>query len=158
LSLSSVDFRLACGHFATGVAILTTASPEGIPHGLTVNSFVSLSLDPPLVMAAIGHSSSMLGVFDIHENFAVNILSEGQRELSTLFAANVDNRFQGVSWETGVTGSPLLAGTIAAIECRLIQRFDEGDHRVIIGEAIETHITGGKPLVFFRSGYRTLDG
>jgi flavin reductase (DIM6/NTAB) family NADH-FMN oxidoreductase RutF len=156
VSLNPEQFRRACAHFATGVAILTTRSAEGAPHGLTINSFTSLSLDPPLVMAAIAHSSAQLQTFDTSTSFAVNVLHEAQRDLSVHFAKVNQDRFNGVPWTEGTSGAPLLEGAIAVIECRVVHRIDVGDHRVIIGEAVDAQMHGGRPLLFFQSGYAAL--
>ncbi len=159
MSLSQEQFRMACAHFATGVAILTTQSDDRTPHGLTINSFASLSLEPLLVMAAIAHSSAQLQAFETSSTFAINILRQDQQELSRRFA-RVEERFNGVPWIPGTTGSPmgvpLIEGCIASIECRIIHRIDVGDHRVLIGEAVEAHINEGLPLLFFRSAYGSL--
>ena len=156
MSLSQDHFRIACAHFATGVAILTTQSAEGTPHGLTINSFTSLSLDPPLVMAAIAHSSAQLHAFESATSFAINILREDQEDLSRRFAKVPEQRFNGVDWTPGPAGAPLIQGCIATIECRIIHRIDVGDHRVLIGEAVEAHVHQGRPLLFFRSAYGAL--
>ena len=150
------QFRKACAHFATGVAILTTRSAEGDPHGLTINSFTSLSLDPPLVMAAVAHSSAQLQAFEASSSFAVNILSEDQQDLSRRFAKVQEERFNGIAWKVGGSGAPLLDGTIASLECRTIHRIDVGDHRVLIGEAVDGRVSDGRPLLFFNSAYASL--
>src|SRR5262249_41613669 len=121
VSLTSLEFRQASGQFATGVAILTTIDLGGIPVGMTVNSFVSLSLEPPLVMVAIAHSSNHLNAFDSAGIFAVNFLGEAQKDLSNLFARQGDDRFRDLPWQPGATGAPLLDGIIGAIECRITQ-------------------------------------
>ncbi len=108
-----------CGRFATGVAIVTAADTAGTPHGLTINSLASLSLDPPLVMVAIDRRVAFLSVFENHGAFAVNILGAAQRELSNRFAVLPEGRFEGVEWSRGVTGSPVLAGTIGVMECEI---------------------------------------
>jgi flavin reductase (DIM6/NTAB) family NADH-FMN oxidoreductase RutF len=155
VSLSQDQFRTACAHFATGVAILTTQSAEGAPHGLTINSFASLSLDPLLVMAAVAHSSAQLHAFDSSTGFAINILREDQADLSRRFAREPEERFNSVVWTPGSTG-PLIKDCIASIECRTIHRIDVGDHRVLIGEAMEARVNEGRPLLFFRSSYASL--
>ena len=156
MSISQDQFRRACAHFATGVAILTTQSGEGAPHGLTINSFTSLSLDPPLVMAAVAHSSAQLPIFDASASFAVNILNEHQQDLSRRFAKVPEERFNGVPWAVGTQGAPLIEGCIATIECRTMHRIDVGDHRVLVGEAVEARVHDGRPLLFFKSGYGAL--
>ena len=156
VSLSDTEFRKACGGFATGVAVLTVAMPDGEPHGITINSFVSVSLDPPLVMAAIAHTSGQLPAFESGEYFAVNILSEAQKDISLRFARPGEHRFSDADWERGIENSPLLKGAISIIQCKVVERFDMGDHRIMIGEAVSASTHEGKPLLYFRSGYRTI--
>lgn len=150
------EFRRACSRFATGVCVLTTCTPDGRPHGLTVNSFTSLSLDPPLVMAAIARSSAQLPGFENSASFAVNILTEEQRHLSTHFAKPEDGRFNGAVWSPGATGSPVFADTLGVIECRTVQWLDAGDHRVLVGQAVAAVVRKGRPLLYFESGYASL--
>lgn len=151
--ISPEEFRLACGRFATGVCVLTACNRDGKPHGLTVNSFASVSLDPPLVMAAIAHSSTQLAGFDDARFFAVNILTEKQQNLSVYFATREPGRFDGIPWTAGRTGAPLLEETLGVIECRTIQTFDAGDHRILVGEAVAAKVHEGRPLLYYRSGY-----
>ena len=151
--LSPVDFRLACARFATGVCVLTACNCDGIPHGLTVNSFSSVSLDPPLVMVGIDHSSTQLEGFDDAQYFAVNILTEKQQRLSVYFATREPGRFDGIPWMPGETGAPVLEETLGVIECRTIQKFDAGDHRILVGEAVAAKTHEGRPLLYYRSGY-----
>ena len=157
MSLSETEFRKACGCFATGVAVLTVATPDGAPHGITINSFTSLSLEPPLVMAAIAHISSQLHAFEAGEFFAINILRDNQRDISSRFAKPGEPRFQAEAWERGMEGNPILKDALAVIECRVVERFDAGDHRVLVGEAVGARTDEGKPLLYFRSGYRYLE-
>jgi flavin reductase (DIM6/NTAB) family NADH-FMN oxidoreductase RutF len=138
------------------VAVLTTPAADATPHGLTVNSFSSLSLNPPLVMVAIDRACSFLNIFELSGYYAVNILREDQLYLSIRFAEVPEGRFTGVAWHPGVTGSPVLEGALSVIECRTIQVLDAGDHRMFIGEAIEVNTGEGRPLVFFGSGYAEL--
>jgi flavin reductase (DIM6/NTAB) family NADH-FMN oxidoreductase RutF len=151
--MTTHDFRRACAHFATGVCVLTACNRAGVPHGLTVNSFSSVSLDPPLVMAAIAHSSTQLAGFDEARFFAVNILTDKQRSLSVYFATREVGRFEGIAWGAGETGSPVLEETLGVIECLAVRRFDAGDHRVLVGEAVAARVHQGRPLVFYKSGY-----
>jgi flavin reductase (DIM6/NTAB) family NADH-FMN oxidoreductase RutF len=154
--LDSDEFRRACARFATGVCVLTTCTPDGRPHGLTVNSFSSLSLDPPLVMAAIARASTQLAGFESSSFFAVNILTEEQRPLSARFARPEEGRFNGTGWSPGATGSPVFADTLGVIECRSVQWLDAGDHRVVVGQAIAAVVRLGRPLLYFESGYASL--
>jgi flavin reductase (DIM6/NTAB) family NADH-FMN oxidoreductase RutF len=155
--VSADEFRLVCSRFATGVCVITTHVPEGGPHGITVNSFTSLSLDPPLVMAAIGTLSAQLPAFEKSGFFAVNILEEAQETLSRHFARRQqESRFQDIPWSPGSTGSPIFADTLGVIECELVQAFTTGDHRVLVGKALHAKVHDGKPLLYYRSGYAGL--
>lgn len=149
-------FRRACALFATGVAVLTTRASDGTPHGLTINSFSSLSLEPPLVIVAIDRACSIVEMFAPGGQFAVNILREEQRDLSVRFSALPEGRFSGVPWRPGITGAPVIDGVLGTIECRIMQVLETGDHRLLIGEVVDTMIAEGRPLVFFASGYTGL--
>jgi flavin reductase (DIM6/NTAB) family NADH-FMN oxidoreductase RutF len=155
--VSSDLFRRACALFPTGVAVLTTRAADGTPHGLTVNAFCSLSLNPPLVLVAVDRACSLLTTFETSGHFAINFLSREQRDLSVRFSELPEGRFSGISWSPGAEGAPLIEGAIGSIECRTTQIIDTGDHRALIGEVIAASIGEGDPLVFFRSGYTALN-
>ena len=127
------------------------------PHGLTINSFSSLSLAPPLVMVAIDRDCAFLYLFESSGHYAVNILREEQRDLSTRFAQLPEGRFTGVEWTPGKTGSPMLEGVLGVLDCRTVQVIDAGDHRVLVGEVVDVAIGEGRPLVFFGSSYTKLE-
>jgi flavin reductase (DIM6/NTAB) family NADH-FMN oxidoreductase RutF len=154
--LSSDLFRAACAAFPTGVAVVTACDAAGNPHGLTVNSFTSLSLNPPLVMVAIDRACFVLGVIESSAAYAVNILRDTQCEYSVRFAELPEGRFEGVTWTKGLTGSPILDDVLGLIECRIVQAVDTGDHRILIGEPVEIRCAEGRPLVYFQSGYTEL--
>src|SRR5580658_5090028 len=117
--VSSEEFRRACGRFATGVTIATVLDAESLPHGLTVSSFTSVSLAPPLVSICLGHAVSLIDTFRAATHFGINILAEEQQELSQHFARKGHDRFQGIAWAPGATGAPLIEGVLAAIECEV---------------------------------------
>ncbi len=154
--ISADDFRRACSRFTTGVTIASVVDPQGTPHGLTVNSFTSVSLDPPLVLIALAHSASVIDAFRGAHSFAVNVLAAGQRALSERFALKGHDRFDGLAWHAGVTGAPLLPHTLAEIECTVGQRFTAGDHDLIVGEMVRALVRDGEPLLYFGGRYRTL--
>jgi flavin reductase (DIM6/NTAB) family NADH-FMN oxidoreductase RutF len=156
--VSGEDFRRACGRFTTGVTIASVVDREGTPHGLTVNSFTSVSLDPPLVLVALAHSASVMEAFRDARFFAVNVLSAAQRALSERFARKGHDRFDGLDWHAGETGAPLLADTLAEIECAVRYRFTAGDHDLIVGEMVRTEVREGDPLLYFAGRYRKLSG
>jgi flavin reductase (DIM6/NTAB) family NADH-FMN oxidoreductase RutF len=154
---TSADFRRACGLFATGVAVLTTRASDGTPHGITINSFCSLSLVPPLAMAAIARDCTFLNHFETSGFFAVNILRENQLDLSIRFAQLPEGRFTAVGWTAAGTGSPVIDGVLGVIDCTTIDVLDAGDHRVLIGRVLDVRIDEGRPLIFFEGQYTRLD-
>src|ERR1051325_1519420 len=130
LTVTPDEFRRACGRFATGVTVATVLDENGIPHGLTVSSFTSVSLDPPLVLICLGHAVTMIDAFRRASHFGINVLAASQLELSERFARKGFDRFDGLRWEAGSTGVPLLPGALAAIECIVEQRVRSGDHDI----------------------------
>lgn len=156
--MTSDQFRRACGRFATGVTIATVLDAQGLPHGLTVNSFSSVSLDPPLISICLGHAVTVIDAFRESKFFGINILRESQQALSDRFARKGHDRFDGIEWYRGETGAPLLPGVLAAIECAQTHRFTAGDHDIFIGEMLQSSTTEGKPLIYFASRYRELEG
>jgi flavin reductase (DIM6/NTAB) family NADH-FMN oxidoreductase RutF len=154
--LSSEEFRRACGRFATGVTIATVMDAEGQPHGLTVSSFTSVSLAPPLVSICLGHAVSVIDTFREATYFGINVLAEAQQALSERFARRGRDRFQGVAWTPGETGVPLIDGVLAAIECQVERRIAVGDHDIFVGRMVATRVLEGAPLVHFSGGYRKL--
>ncbi|HZH27176.1 MAG TPA: flavin reductase family protein [Azospirillaceae bacterium] len=150
-------FRDALGFFATGIAVVTTTDGTGAPIGLTVNSFTSVSLDPPLVLFCIDRGTQCLEAFAQTGRFAVNILEEGQRAISARFASPVADRFDRVEYTPGLGGCPLLAGCLSTLECELRAVHDGGDHVILVGEVVRlAHAGGGRPLLYFRGAYAEL--
>lgn len=152
--------RAALGRFATGVAVVTATSPAGTPVGMTVNSFTSVSLDPPLVLFCASRRSSLYPVFAAAAAFGVNILRDGQTAESRRFAGPGFDRFAGLAPREGRTGVPLLPRALATLECVDPERRPAGDHDVIIGRVavVETHAGDlDQPLVYYAGGYRSLD-
>ncbi len=154
--VSADDFRRACGRFATGVAVATVLDRLGAPHGLTVSSFTSVSLDPPLVLICLGHEVSAIDAFRAAPFFGINVLTEDQQELSERFARKGFDRFDGLPWQPGATGVPLIPGALAALECAVEQRIPSGDHDIFVGRMVAAQIGEGKPLLYFSSRYSTL--
>ena len=157
VGVTSAEFRRACGRFATGVTIASVLDAQGAPHGLTVSSFTSVSLDPPLILICLGHRVSAIDAFRASTHFGINVLAEDQRDLADRFIGKARDRFDGLNWRRGKTGVPLLPGVLAAIECVVRQRFTAGDHDVFVGEMVGACVTPGAPLVHFASHYRRLD-
>ncbi|MFU2486410.1 flavin reductase family protein [Thauera sp. WH-1] len=151
-------FRNALGMFATGITVVTTRSPAGEAIGLTVNSFNSVSLDPPLIVWSLSNDLPSRGVFEGCEYYAINVLAEDQAELSQRFASRLDDKFAGLDFETGVGGIPLLKGCCARFECRNTVRHEGGDHLVFISEVLSFDREDRQPLLYFAGGYRRLAG
>lgn len=146
--------RNVLGQFATGVTIVTTLAKDGTPHGLTINSFTSVSLAPPLILICISKDAGTLQHFLDGETFGVNILQDGQKELSQTFARHHLDRFANVSWNLGEYSAPIIENTLATIECKRVQSHDCGDHVIIIGEVQKADFTPAyKPLLYFRGQY-----
>lgn len=159
MSLASIEqhhFRRVCSKYATGITILTVLDSRGTPHGMTVNSFTSVSLSPPLILVCIDRRTSILSHFHPGARFAVNVLHEEQKELSSCFARSGADRFEGVPWKPGETGSPILTGVLATLECSVAQMVEAGDHVVVIGEAVHASWREGQPLIYFNSSYQSL--
>jgi flavin reductase (DIM6/NTAB) family NADH-FMN oxidoreductase RutF len=149
-------FRRVCAKYATGIAILTVLDSNGCPQGMTVNSFTSVSLEPPLILACIDRRTAFLSHFQPATRFAINILGEEHKELSARFARSGLDRFDGVGWTRGETGAPILPDMLAAIECAVTHLVEAGDHVVVIGEALHASWREGRPLIYFNSSYQEL--
>lgn len=151
-------FRNALGFFPTGVAIMTTVDSEELPIGLTCNSFSSVSIDPPLVLWSLRLQSRLVDIFRESKRFAINVLSDEQKELSTRFASPaISNKFEGVAYTRGVLGMPLIESSGACFECGLYAEHVIGDHVVFIGEVQRFDQVGsGNALVFHRGAYVAL--
>jgi len=154
--MDEARFRHALGHFASGVTVVTTVY-GGKPFGVTVSSFASLSLRPPLVLICLDHKLRTHDALIGSGIFAVNILERGQEHLSRQFATRDDDKFIGVDWQPGQLGVPVLSGVLAAIECRLHQTLPGGDHTIFVGEVASCDIFEGAPLLYFRRGYHAID-
>ncbi len=150
--LDQARFREVLGHFATGITIVT-ATEEGEPVGFSCQSFSALSLDPPMVILAPAKSSTSWPRIARAGAFCVNILGEHQEALCRAFAVSGGDKFDGVEWSPGITGAPLLAGSLAAVECTLGAIYEGGDHELVTGHVVTMEIGEGSPLLFYRSGF-----
>lgn len=150
------ELRMVMGHFATGVTIITTFNKAGQLHGLTANAFTSLSLVPPLCVICVDKKAESYASFEESKVFTVNILKDDQETLSRKFAVSGGDKFSGVAYRRGGNGAPILDGVIAWLECKVVASHDGGDHTIHVGEIEEAGTHEGKPLMFFRGGYRTL--
>lgn len=150
------QLRQVMGHFTTGVTIITTVNKDGQMQGLTANAFTSVSLEPPLLLISVDKKAESWPAFEESKVFTVNILSDDQEVLSRKFAVSGGDKFEGVAYRRGANGAAILEGALAYIECTLYAAYEGGDHSVYLGEIQEAEVREGKPLVFFRGGYRAL--
>lgn len=150
------DFKHSCSRFATGIAIAGVMDANGAPHGLTISSFASVSLAPPLVSICLGHAVTSIGLFREAKFFGLSILHADQREISQRFARKNQDRFDGLEWHCGEHGVPLLARSLAELECASYQLVTAGDHDILIGEVVAARSHQGDPLIHFASKYRHL--
>ena len=158
-ALDPSEFRQACGQWATGVSIVTTADDTGRPFGLTMNAVTSLSLDPPMLLVCVDGKSDTLGPMTQSRSFCVNVLSQAQQELSNRFAKKGENKFEGVDYSSGGNGSPVLAGSLITFECAVREIFPGGDHQIFCGEVVAMHPAASEdvePLLYFGGGYGRL--
>lgn len=155
--LDENHLRHVFGHFATGVTVITCRSKEGDLGGITVNSFTSLSLNPPLALWCIDKASDQFDIFAASTHFAVNILSESQEKLSNNFAAQTHDKFKGVDYENGVGGAPILPDVSATLECHIKERIEGGDHIILVGGVLKADSYNHKPLIYYSGRYAKLD-
>ena len=155
MSFSTRQFRNALGSFTTGVTIVTTTDNNGTPFGLTVNSFASVSLDPPLILWSIGKDSNSFDVFNISSHFAIHVLYSDQQQLSALFASKNEHKFNGMNWSRGNNGSPILDEYISCFECTTEFRYPGGDHVILVGRVSHFDIKNdNNPLLYHKGEYK----
>jgi 3-hydroxy-9,10-secoandrosta-1,3,5(10)-triene-9,17-dione monooxygenase reductase component len=158
--IDSMRFRSILGRFATGVVAITAIDPEtGVPAGLAANSFTSVSLDPPLVGFCVAHTSTTWPKLRRADRHCINILSEPQTEVCLQLAAKGGDKFAGLDWTTSPSGSPVLDGALAWIECSVDVEYTAGDHMIVVARVhhLDKH-HDGEPLVFYKGGYGSFDG
>ncbi len=152
-------FKGVCSRFPKGVTVITGRRPsDGLPVGMTVSAFTGVSLEPPTVLICLRRDSATTAMLLAGDHFAVNVLSAHQQEISQRFATRgPENRFDGIDWQEGPNGVPLLPGTIGHFVCRRRSTVADGDHYVVFGEVV-----GGLyepeeyPLVYWAGAYRGL--
>ncbi len=152
-AFDAAEFRKALGSFATGVTIITTRTADGAPLGMTVNSFNSVSLNPPLVLWSLANTSMSLAAFRAAPNWAVHVLATDQEELSGRFARRGEDKFAGLTMDLGVGEVPLLRGCNARFQCRTAFQYEGGDHVIFVGEVLAFDRADSAPLVFHGGRY-----
>ena len=157
MAVEAAEFKKAMGRFASGVTVVTVED-EGIRSGLTVSAFCSLSLEPPLVLICIDRKVKSHDAIAAAGHFAVNVLAEDQQEVSTRFASRVENKFESVATCPGILGDPIIEGTLATVECRIVDRLPGGDHTIFVGEVERARVGDAGPLLYFTGAYRRVSG
>ncbi len=157
-TFNSREFRNALGRFATGITIVTALGPDEKPIGVTISSFNSVSLDPPLILWSLSTNSPSLEAFRQANRYAINVLAADQRGLSNRFASRSDDRFADVPVHAGLDAPPLIDGCCAWFECTPEAHYPGGDHLIFLGR-VERFARGDatSPLVFFDGAYCWLD-
>ena len=156
--IDTKEFRSALGQFATGVCVVTTQTPVGGFDGMTVNSFSSVSLDPPLVLWSIQNSSERFNAFHQAERFAISVLGQDQEALSNQYAQKGDGLLEDAHYELSQAGLPIIQGALATFECQQWAQYPGGDHTIIVGEVLQFNcVDKAKPLLFYAGNYSRLD-
>jgi flavin reductase (DIM6/NTAB) family NADH-FMN oxidoreductase RutF len=156
MALETQELRRIMGHFATGVTVITTTDKDGTPNGLTANAFMSLSLNPALVLISVDKTATCYTCFEAQNGFTVNFLSEDQEEISRRFATKGADKFAGLAWHPGENGAAIIEGALGYVECKITQCHDGGDHTIIVGKVMQANAGGHRPLIFFQGKYRRL--
>src|SRR2546422_9981436 len=156
MAIDSGELRKVMGCFATGVTVITTRDQSGQPYGLTANAVTSLSLTPPLLLICVDRKAETYPHFFDSKIFVLNILAEDQEAVSRRFATTGGDKFAGLEFGLGRLGTPVLAGALGHVECRIIHTLEGVDHVIHIGEVENAEARAGNPLIFFRGKYRHL--
>ena len=153
-TIDSARFRQVLGHFCSGIVIVTGMDGRE-PVGMTCQSFMSVSLDPPLVTFAPAKSSSSWPRIQSGGGFCVNILASNQEDVCRVFATSGADKFRGTGWKPGASGSPVLEDVLGWIDCKIEAEHDAGDHVIVVGRVLELHADDHAPgpLLFYRGGY-----
>jgi len=157
MTFDSLTFRRALGCFATGVTVVTARDAAGRNRGITINSFSSVSLDPPLILFCLDKETPSFASYCEAERFAVNVLRAEQHALSIRFATAAADKWNGVEYDLWPGDLPVLRGCLATLACRQEQVYDGGDHLIVVGRVERLATAGaGDPLIYFRSDYRSV--
>ena len=155
---STSEFRLALGQFATGVTVVTAERAPGLVHGMTANSFTSVSLDPLLILICVSENAQLLPLIQLHGRFGVNILKDNQRAISEYFARVEEDRQTesrlGIRYRWTQERIPLLEDALVNLTCRVVSSHTAGDHTVFIAKVEGVEVYDGEPLLYLRGEYR----
>ena len=149
------ELRRAFGRFATGIAIITTLDDQGRPYGLTINSFVSVSMEPPMISWNVIRGSTAHQTIRRTGRFVVNVLAKNQRELAQKMTGPIEHRFVSVPYHSSTSGLPVLHDTLATFECDVHSMIAAGDHDIVLGTVQQFTHRDGRPLVYWQGAYAT---
>jgi flavin reductase (DIM6/NTAB) family NADH-FMN oxidoreductase RutF len=151
--VDETTFRTVLGHSPTAISVVTVRDLDGCHHGITVGSYTSLSLDPPLVLACIDQRTRVHSVLGSATSFSISVLSADQECVARRFSSHCEDRFAGVASFPGIAGNMLIEGALAYLECELVDRYRGGDHTIFIGAVKSAQARAGRPLFHFRGAY-----
>ncbi|MBS1798113.1 MAG: flavin reductase family protein [Acidobacteria bacterium] len=157
MGINKDEFRSALSRFPSGVTVVTTRDAGGRLHGMTVSSFASVSLEPPMILVCIEKTTGSHDALTESEFFVVNILAEEQAALSNRFASTISTKFDALDYHSGLGDVPVLTDALATLECRLAHAYDGGDHTIFVGIVERTRVGDEKPLVYWHGKYRRLE-
>lgn len=158
-SVGTLEFRAAMSRLAAGVSIVTSTDGEGHPRGLTATAVCSVSLHPPLVLASVSNDSTTHAAIEATGAFALNFLGRGEEKLARRFAGSTGAKFEGIEWEAGTSGCPVIPEALAICECVLEEAVPAGDHTLFVGRVIRVSINAeaaNDPLIHFAGAYGAL--
>jgi len=152
------DFKKALQLWASGVSVVTTASEQLGPQGMTVTAFSSVSANPPQILVCLNQNADTVNGIEASQHFAVNVLRADQQAVSNQFAggASQAERFAHTAWTVSASGTPLLDDSIVSLDCKVIEKVSAGSHWIVIGEIQEVACRTGEPLLYFSGAYREL--
>ena len=160
MPVTIAEFRRALGQFATGVTVVTVTRDDGSVHGMTANSFASVSLEPLQILVCVAHRALTYRLVNERGNFGINVLSENQEEMARFFALPEQDpqtaRQLGVAFLSSQRGTPLLDESLVQLDCRLVETVNSGDHAIFIGEVVDVRMREGKPLLFHAGQYKRI--
>ena len=157
MDLDSKAFRDALGAFPTGIAVITASFGDLSHIGITVNSFTSVSLEPPLLLVCLHKQATSAPPLVAASHFAINVLQTGQQPASITFSTRVEDRFGCTPWSRGEAGAPILEESLCVFECERYAVYEGGDHHILVGQVVKASFDAGlDPLLYFRGKYRRL--
>jgi flavin reductase (DIM6/NTAB) family NADH-FMN oxidoreductase RutF len=160
MTITAAEFRNALREFVTGVTVITVKREDNSVHGMTANSFTSVSLDPLEILVCVDRRAHTHTYIQERRHFAVNILAEDQEAFARFFSKVDQNvtlaQSLGVEFHTSARGTPVLAGSLVQLDCVLISAFDGGDHTIFVAEVVELSARAGQPLLFHAGQYKRL--